>query len=299
MDWPSPQAAAAPFICKAWSGDLMIAKRLIISLVLSLLGSALFTFWLSKKFAKSKPEPPKTQQYVATAASVQAGDVLSATNLKIVEWPASSPLEGAFAKPEQIIGRTVIYPLAAGEPILDRQLTAPGAGIGLTTKIPEGMRAISLRSDQVVGVAGFLLPGTRVDVLVTYHVQGSPNPITTTVLQDAQILAAGQKMQADADTKATATDVVTLLVTPVDAERVVLASAQGSVHFVLRNGSDHQKIADIPTQVSSIGDFIAPTQSAPAVQRDLNLQQKPTQPEHKGYQVLTIYGNKQVMETVQ
>jgi pilus assembly protein CpaB len=279
----------------------MIAKRLIISLVLSLLGSALFTFWLSKKFAKTKPEPPKTQQYVGTSQSLQAGDVLAAANMKLIEWPATAPIEGGFAKPEQLIGRTVIYPLAPGEPILERQLTAPGAGIGLTTKIPEGMRAISLRSDQIVGVAGFLLPGTRVDVLVTYHVANSPNPITTTVLQDAQILAAGQKMQADADTKATATDVVTLLVTPEDAERVVLASAQGSVHFVLRNGSDHAHLSGMPTQVSSIGDF-SPAAQQPqptALPRIPSQEPKPEKPAPKPYQVMTIYGNKQVMETVQ
>ena len=279
----------------------MIAKRLIISLVLSLLGSAMFTFWLSKKFAKGKVEPPKVAHYVATAQSLQAGDVLSTTSMKVIEWPATTPIEGGFAKPEQLVGRTVIYPLAPGEPILERQLTAPGQGIGLTTKIPEGMRAISLRSDQIVGVAGFLLPGTRVDVLVTYHVPGSQNPITTTVLQDAQILAAGQKMQADADTKATATDVVTLLVSPVDAERVVLASAQGSVHFVLRNGSDHQHLADIPTQVSSIGDF-SPAQGTTPARVSLPVP-KSTAPERpaapKPYQVLTVYGNKQVMETVQ
>ena len=285
----------------------MIARRLILSLVFSLVGSALFTFWLSQRFNKSHVEVPKTQPYVASAAPIQAGEVLNPQNMKVVQWPVSSPLEGAFAKPEQIVGRTVLYPLAAGQPILTTQLTTAGNGIGLTSKIPEGMRAISLRSDQIVGVAGFLLPGTHVDVLVTFHPQGSPDAITTTVLQDVQILAAGQKMTPDADAKASTTDVVTLLVNPQDAERVVLASAQGTVHFVLRNGSDHEKTSGAPAQVSSIGDFnptqqktVAPVMTgapAPLLIRKLQA------PVERPYTVTTIYGNggngtKQVTETI-
>ncbi len=236
----------------------MIARRLIIALALSLCGSAIFTIWLSRKFSKSGPAAGSELHYVATAQNMQAGDVLTAGSLKLVPWPSSAPLEGSFPKPEALVGRIVLYPLASGQPILDRQLAAAGASAGLSMKIPDGMRAISLRSDQVVGVAGFLLPGTHVDVLVTFRTPNTPDPITTTVLQDAQVIATGQKMEPDPEGKATTTDVVTLLVGPDDAQRVVEASSQGTVHFILRNGSDHEKLDHGTIQLSQLGSVVAP-----------------------------------------
>ena len=98
---------------------------------------------------------------------LDAGEVLDAGKLKLIQWPVSVPLVGAFLKPQDLVGRSLLYPLAAGAPILDRDLAIPGTG--LTTKIPDGMRALALRSDEVVGVAGFLFPGSHVDVLVTYR----------------------------------------------------------------------------------------------------------------------------------
>jgi pilus assembly protein CpaB len=230
------------------------ARRLLLALFIALIISGVFTYWLSRRFAHSPVYKPATLQYVATTADLDAGQTLRPADLQRIEWPSNIALVGTFLKPEDVVGRTLLYPLAKGEPVLQRQLSAPGVGVGLSTKIPDGMRAISLKSGEVVGVAGFLLPGTRIDVLVTYHSAGTIDPITSTVLQDAQILAAGQKMQPDPEGKPTAVDVVTLLVTPYDAERVVLASAQGTVHFVLRNGSDHAQIANQPAEMSGLGE---------------------------------------------
>jgi pilus assembly protein CpaB len=189
----------------------MIARRFVSALVIALVISGVFTFWLSRKFSKPHAEAPKLQQYVAATATLEAGEILQAPKLKLVSWPAASPIPGAFARPQDLVGRTVLYPLPADQPIQERQLSAPGAGVGLSVKIPDGMRAISLRTDQIVGVAGFLLPGTHVDVLVTYKVPGSADPITSMVLQDVEVLTAGQKMQPDPEGKATTVDVVTLL----------------------------------------------------------------------------------------
>ena len=243
----------------------MIARRLISALCIALLVSGVFTFWLSKKFSKPHAAAPEKRRYVAAVTNLEAGEMLRAQSLQLVDWPASAPLQGAFVKPEDVAGRVVLYPVAAGEPIQERQLSAPGTGSGLTVKIPEGMRAISLRSDQIVGVAGFLLPGTHVDVLVTYKAPGSTDPITSMVLQDVEILAAGQKTQPDPEGKATTVDVVTLLVDPKDAEKAVLASAQGTVHFVLRNGSDRQRVVDQPAQLSQLsgGGTNSPTVQVP------------------------------------
>src|ERR1700729_625915 len=125
----------------------MIARRLISALFVALLISGVFTFWLSKKFAKPHVAAvPEKQQYVASATNLEAGEILKPASLKLVDWPASSPLQGAFIKPEDLTGRVVIYPVGAGEPIQERQLASAGSSSGLTVKIPEGMRAISLHS---------------------------------------------------------------------------------------------------------------------------------------------------------
>jgi pilus assembly protein CpaB len=232
----------------------MITRRLTSAFIIALVVSGVFTFWLSQRFTKqpkAAPPPPKSQ-YVAAAANMEAGQAIRADNLRMVDWPAAMPLAGAFSNPQALVGRIVLYPLAAGEPILERQLSSPGSGNGITVKIPDGMRAISLRSDEIVGVAGFLLPGTHVDVLVTLNPGNAPDPVTFTVLQDAQVLATGEKTEPDPEGKPTVATVVTLLVKPEDAERVDLASNQGKIHFVLRNGVDREEYKGPPVMLSQL-----------------------------------------------
>ena len=144
----------------------------------------------------------------------------------------------------------------------------------MTVKIPDGMRALALRTDEIVGVAGFLLPGTHVDVLVTLHPANSPDPVTATVLQDAQILATGQKTEPDPEGKPTTATVVTILVNPQDAERVVLASTQGSIHFVLRNGSDREQVKGPPVLLSQLSGVPLPAQEK-AIQKAERAAAKP------------------------
>ena len=193
----------------------MTARRLLAALLIALVASGLFTLWVGKRMRKPAVVAVPQLRYAASLDNLNAGQTLEKAELNLVDWPADKPLKGGFAKPEDLAGRTVLFPLSAGEPILERDLAAAGSGSGLTTRIPPGMRAISLKSDEVVGVAGFLLPGTHVDVLVTYHGTGPQGGVaTTTVLQDTQILAAGQKMQPDPEGKPSSVDVVTLLVSP-------------------------------------------------------------------------------------
>jgi pilus assembly protein CpaB len=273
----------------------LTTRRLVTAFVIALLVSGMFTLYLSQKFNKRPPAAPKNQ-YVAAASGFEAGQVIRPENLKLVDWPTSVPLQGAFPTVEGLAGRTVLYPISPGEPLLERQLSAPGAGSGLTTKIPEGMRAISLRSDEIVGVAGFLQPGTHVDVLVTLRSVGpTQEPVTSTVLQDVEVLAAGQKMQPDPEGKPTTTTVVTLLVKPEDAEKVVLASSMGSVHFILRNGTDRETVDGQPVQLSALGGT-APVAPAPAAK----LETKRVSVEvAKPYSVETILGAKQKMDSFQ
>lgn len=267
----------------------MVTRRLTSAFIIALVISGIFTYWLSQKFSKNRPAPPAKSQYVAAAINLEAGQAIRAENLKLIEWPASMPVAGAFTAPGPIVGRVVLFPLSAGEPITDRQLSAPGTGTGITVKIPDGMRAISLRSDEIVGVAGFLLPGTHVDVLVTLHATNSPDSVTSTVLQNVEILAAGQKTDPDPEGKATTATVVTLLVKPEDAERVVMASTQGTVHFVLRNGADHQEYSGPPVLLSQLSAGAAPPpaeQKPVPVKKLLVIVPKP-------YTVETMLGSKQ------
>ena len=231
----------------------MNVRRLLAALLMALFGSALFTFWISQKLARPTDHVHQ-QHYVAATQDLAPGDSFQRQTLTLIDWPSDKPLEGAFENADGLVGRTVLYPVSAGEPIRARYLAAAGSGTGLSTRIPEGMRAMSLKTDQIVGVAGFLVPGSHVDVLVTFHTPASPDPITATVLQDVQILATGQKMQPDPEGKIAPTDVVTLLVNPQDAEKVVLASAQGTVHFVLRNGADHTVVKSHSAELSELSD---------------------------------------------
>jgi pilus assembly protein CpaB len=259
----------------------LITRRLTSAFIIALVISGVFTFWLSQRF-KSKPAPPPPKsQYVALTTNLEAGQQIKAENLRMVDWPATVPLPGAFNAPQPVIGRIVLYPLAAGEPILERQLANPGSSAGLSTKIPDGMRAISLRSDEVVGVAGFLLPGTHVDVLVTVHPPGGADPVTNTVLQDVEILTTGQKIEPDPEGKPTTATVVTLLVKPEDAQKVDLASTQGIVHFVLRNGVDREEFKGPPAFFAQLSG--TPPPPPPGVRRAVLAAVKP-------YQVETFMG---------
>jgi pilus assembly protein CpaB len=206
---------------------------------------------LGKKIAlAASPRPQKVLRYVAAARSLDAGAVLIASDLAWVSWPVDDPLAGALPSVDTLPGRVVLYPLEQGQPVLERDLADPGTGGGLASRIPKGMRALALRSDDVVGVAGFLSPGSHVDVLVTYRTETSPEPLTATVLQDAEVLAAGQRMEPDPTGKPASATVVTLLLDPLEAERAVLASTQGTVHFVLRNGLDKDATKNMPMSLA-------------------------------------------------
>jgi pilus assembly protein CpaB len=265
----------------------MKAKRLLMALLFALLISGLFTFWLSGRVASANHAPaPQKQLYVAAGKALDAGEQLKPANLQLIAWPASTPLTGGFTKVDEVAGRVVLFPLPKGEPILERQLAAPGAGAGLTAKIPTGMRAISVRSDEVVGVAGFLLPGTHVDVLMTYHSLAVPDPQTLTVLQDVVVLAAGQQIQPQADGKPISVNVVTLLLKPDDAEKLVLATSLGGIYFVLRNGGDQQQAENQPIGLAQLtGNAVVPARPGAS---------RPMQPKPKPYEVETVLGDKQV-----
>jgi pilus assembly protein CpaB len=261
----------------------MAKRRLMAAFLVALAISGGCTFLLNRQMSRHGQKPVAKQKYIAAAVPLEAGQVLKAENLKAVDWPVSMAIQGGFLQPQTLIGRAVLYPLAANEPILERDLAVPG--MGLTVKIPEGMRALALKSDEVVGVAGFLFPGSHVDVLVTYRSEKSPEPMTATVLQDSEVLAIGQQVQPDPTGKAATVNVVTLLMKPDDAERVVLASTQGSIHFVLRNSTDRGHVVDPPVELSEL---------IPGMDVKVGEQREVKAPQIRRFIVETVLGDKRM-----
>ena len=266
----------------------MNSRRLIVASLIALLLAGGVTFFVSRKLLSRNSSASRLQHYVAASRPLQPGEVLKPEDLTLVEWPAAKPLAGAFTKPGDVAGRAVIYPVAASQPVLQEYLAAPGSVIGLTTKIPEGMRATSVRSDEVVGVAGFLFPGSHVDVLVTFRSDRFPTPATQIVLQDVEVLTVGHKVQPDPQGKPESVNVVTLLLTPEDSQKLVLASSQGGIQFVLRNGADHSRVDAVPMQMAQLsGPAPAPSAAAtPAITP------RPHLPIKEPYVVETILGDK-------
>lgn len=274
-------------------------NRLTSAMLIALLISGVCTYVVSRKMsAPVSAQQVADQHYVAPSRSLQAGEVLKADSIEMVSWPSNKPIAGAFVNPQELVGRAMLYPLDKGQPLTEKFVTALGAGTGLAGKIPAGMRAIALRSDEIMGVAGFLLPGSRVDVLVTYHTDKDPEPITATVLQNAEIIAAGHQIQPDPEGKATPVTVVTLLLNPDDAERAVMASSQGSIHFVLRSGSDSEKLHEAPMQLSQLSGGAAPV-ATPAAVPHLHVEapHAAPRPAQTELVVQTILGDKQTTDT--
>lgn len=191
-------------------------------------------------------------QIVAAAKEVPEGVALTAQDLSLVDWPVNVPLPGSFSKIAQVVGRPLIYPLGAKEPVLERDLAVSGSGIGLSVKIPAGMRATSVRTNEISGVAGFLFPGSHVDVLSTFTIPGKQGPVTQTILQDVQVLTAGEKVEPDPQGKPETVKVVTLLLNPEDSQKLLLASTQGTIQFVLRNGADKTEAKVTPIRLDQL-----------------------------------------------
>ena len=159
---------------------------------------------------------------VVAAETIPVGTMLEARHLRAVAWPSRNPVDGAVADPKQLIGRGVVVPIGTNEPVTLLKVADPAAGAGLPPIIPSGMRAISVRVNEVIGVAGFVTPGTRVDVVVTVANERD-QPMTRTVVSNVQVLTAGSRYdqeKAKKDGKPIQTSVVTLMVLPEDAEQI-------------------------------------------------------------------------------
>lgn len=214
-------------------------------------------------------------QVIAAARDLRSGVTLTTKDLMLIDWPTDVSLPGSFSRIADVIGHPLIYSVGAKEPILQRELAVEGSGIGLSARIPDGMRATAVRSNEIVGVGGFLYPGSHVDVLGTYSLAGSSGSMTETVLQDVEVLTAGQTIEPDPQGKPESVSVVTLLLSPQDSQKLLLASSQGSIQFVLRSGVDKEKLEIMPTRLDQLLPSAKPSAPVPAPKKSVKPQPPP------------------------
>lgn len=224
-------------------GTRRLGFALIAAVVISLGITSVFYARIMRTQASARP---KTKHIIAAAVALQPGTPITAENLTEIDWPENVPLEGLIEKKEDVTGHVLMYAVALRQPVLRRDL-ASSASLGLSAKIPDGMRATAVKTNEVTNIAGFIFPGSHVDVLVTLRPENNTaSTVTRTVIQNAQVLSTGTKMDPDPNGKPENVTVVTLLVTPEQSEKVALAQNQGTIHFVLRNGGDAGN-AEVPS----------------------------------------------------
>lgn len=227
--------------------------------------SGLLAGYVALVYVSDGPAPLEaaTTSRTALVASrdLPSGAILRREDLKSVSWPGSAVPKGIATEVGDVVGRGLITEVRENEPLLEWKLAHRDGGGGLSITIPEGMRAVSVRVDEVVGVAGFVLPGTRVDVLATV-VPGADRTQTTTriILQNVRTLAADQQHQQDIDGKPQYVTVVTLLLTPEQAEVLTLAATEGRIQLALRNTLDSREINTSGQRIRSL--VTAPTPAA-------------------------------------
>ena len=214
----------------------VLAFATIVATVASLLLYRLLISRPTEKAAKA------SVQVVLAARDIEIGTVLKEEDVRLSDWPGSVPV-GAITKVQDVVGRGVMTAIYAREPIIESRLAPKGAGGGLAAMIPQGMRAAAVKVNEVVGVAGFVVPGMHVDVLISGNRPGGDNTLGTlskTLLQNIEVLSAGQDFKKDAEGKPIAVQVVNLLVTPEQAEMLSLAASQTQIQLVLRNPLDRE-----------------------------------------------------------
>jgi pilus assembly protein CpaB len=243
----------------------MRQRRLWVIMVLALGSGGFAAFFALRYLRQQTPrfiasETPRASVAIA-ARDMNLGTILGPEDVKLIDWPEEAVPPGYVSSAEAIVGRGLIAPVRANEVLLETKLATKDAGGGLAISIPEGMRAVSVRVDEVIGVAGFVLPATRVDVMVTLPPRPPRSETMTQVfLQNIQALAAGQLVQQDAEGKPVIVAVITLLVSPEQGELLVLGANEGKIQLALRNTLD---LDDIETRGAQVSDLLRRIPRAP------------------------------------
>ncbi|MEO5823187.1 MAG: Flp pilus assembly protein CpaB [Vicinamibacteraceae bacterium] len=279
--------------------------RLVAVLAVALLAATVASFVVYRALAAgSVSQQPQTIDTLVAAEGIPAGTMLTREHVKVVQWPTASRLEGSLGDPRTVVDRGAIVSIAANEPITEAKLAAVGAGAGLPPTIPPGMRAMSVRVNEVVGVAGFVVPGTRVDVLVTFESRTqTSDSVARVVVSNVQVLTAGTRFdqeKARQDNRPIPTSVVTLLVTPEDAQRIALAAADGTITLTLRNPLDNAPTESAGIRAGGLRGEPAPAPPVVArpAPRPAPVAVAPVAPPPPPYTVEAIRGAKRTTEPV-
>ena len=193
--------------------------------------------------SRTSATAPVTTDVLVASRDIQLGTRIAEVDVKVAHFPAADLPGGAFGgkSASKVVGRGAIIPINRGEFILSSKLAPENSGSGLPSLIPPGMRAVSVRVNDVVSVAGFVVPGTRVDVMLTGTPTGGKEPVTTTVLENALVLAVGQHLERNSSGDPQTAPVITLQVTPEDAQKLALAGSEGRIQLALRNLVDSEQ----------------------------------------------------------
>ncbi len=271
-------------------------RILVIGILILAIGSggaaSILTYRMLKErqaSATTTSQTAPTFPLVVATTKLPYGTVLQPEHVKSVEWASSVRPEGSFSDPQGVIGRAIMDGVVPGEPIIETRLAPKDAGGGLASVIPKGKRAVSVRVNEIIGVAGFVLPRTRVDVVVSVNPGGEKSKSASKmILQNVEVLAAGQKIEQDEEGKPETVNVITLLVTPEESEKLTLASHEGDLQLALRNSLDMDPVT---TSGALLGPMVGGTpKAAPAAAPRAHAAPKPADT------VEVIRGNKRTTE---
>jgi pilus assembly protein CpaB len=279
------------------------SSRTIVVLLVAVAVASVAAYFVYRAVSNIPVREVEVKSYSVVIASkpLQVGTMLGSSDVKLVAWPASSHVAGGYSTVEEVVNRGVIAPVVENEPLTATKLAPKEAGAGLAPTIATGMRAISVKVNEVIGVAGFVVPGTRVDVVVTIGRQ--EESVSRAIVSNAQVLTAGTRYDQEQakDGKPIPSTVVTLLVTPADAERIALASTQGSIMLALRNPLDASATETTGTRMASL---MGAPEPAPVVRVARGVPKAtlpappPPPPPPTIYSVETIRAAKRVSEVV-
>ncbi len=217
-------------------------KRFFIVLVGALIFGLMAAVSVSKYLSSAQAYSKNLNPVAVAKVAIPVGTKIIAEQIMVVQFPKESTPDGAFGAPDKLIGRVSVTNISPREPITESRLAPEGTAGGLSAVIPEGYRAMTVKVDDVVGISGFIQPGTLVDVVVTIDPAehaGMQDPISKIILQNIKVLANGQNIDKPEDQReANSVKAVTLLVTPEQAEKLAMAASEGKLQLVMRNQID-------------------------------------------------------------
>jgi pilus assembly protein CpaB len=247
-------------------------KRLILALSGAVVCGLLAVMLVTRYVASVRTFAKELNNVVVAKMEIPLGAKITVEQLALAPMPNASAPEGAFLKLEEVVGRVAVTPIGVREPITKLKLAPEGVGAGLPAVIPEGYRAMTVKVDDVVGVSGFVMPGSYVDVVavivpVSKDNNNTQGPVSKIVLQNIKVLASGPKIDSPQDQRQPAeVKAVTLQVTPGEAEKLVLAANEGKLQLVMRNYTDQEDSETTGANKASLlsGEAVKPNPGPPS-----------------------------------